>query len=106
MVPSAEPMAIAALSGWTSEQMAGARGRGGKPLYSGDAAGPAPIQDAEAPGAGRGRPISDGRLCRTLRAREIPETMLVRIKSAGHIPMESDPKVVAGALARFFAAAR
>src|ERR1700726_1162913 len=37
-------------------------------------------------------------------AREIPETRLVRIKSAGHIPMENDPKVVAGALAEFFAA--
>jgi pimeloyl-ACP methyl ester carboxylesterase len=38
-------------------------------------------------------------------AREIPETRLVRIKSAGHIPMENDPKV-AGALAGFFAAER
>jgi predicted acylesterase/phospholipase RssA len=37
-------------------------------------------------------------------AREIPETRLVRIKSAGHIPMENDPKAVAGALAEFFAA--
>jgi pimeloyl-ACP methyl ester carboxylesterase len=37
-------------------------------------------------------------------AREIPETRLVRIKSAGHIPMESDPEAVAGALAEFFAA--
>ena len=55
-MPSAEPMAVAALSGWTSEQMAAARERGGKPLYSADAVGPAPIQDAEAPGAGRGRP--------------------------------------------------
>jgi pimeloyl-ACP methyl ester carboxylesterase len=36
-------------------------------------------------------------------AREIPETTLVRIKSAGHIPMENDPKAVAGALAEFFA---
>jgi pimeloyl-ACP methyl ester carboxylesterase len=36
-------------------------------------------------------------------AREIPETQLVRIKSAGHIPMENDPKAVAGALAGFFA---
>jgi pimeloyl-ACP methyl ester carboxylesterase len=35
--------------------------------------------------------------------REIPETRLVRIKSAGHIPMENDRKVVAGALAGFFA---
>ena len=32
-------------------------------------------------------------------AREIPETRLVRIKSAGHILMENDPKAVAGALA-------
>jgi pimeloyl-ACP methyl ester carboxylesterase len=39
-------------------------------------------------------------------AREIPETRLVRIKSAGHIPMENDPKAVAGALAGFFAAER
>jgi hypothetical protein len=37
---------------------------------------------------------------------EIPETMLVRIKSAGHIPMENDPKAAAGALAEFFAAER
>ena len=29
------------------------------------------------------------------------ETRLVRIKSAGHIPMENDPKAVAGALAEF-----
>jgi pimeloyl-ACP methyl ester carboxylesterase len=35
-------------------------------------------------------------------AREIPETKLVRIKSAGHIPMENDPKAVARALAEFF----
>jgi pimeloyl-ACP methyl ester carboxylesterase len=35
---------------------------------------------------------------------EIPETRLVRIKSAGHIPMENDPKAVAGALTEFFAA--
>ena len=37
-------------------------------------------------------------------AREIPETRLV--KSAGHIPMENDPKAVAGALAEFFATQR
>jgi pimeloyl-ACP methyl ester carboxylesterase len=36
-------------------------------------------------------------------AAEIPETKLVRIKSAGHIPMENDPRAVAGALAKFFA---
>jgi pimeloyl-ACP methyl ester carboxylesterase len=36
-------------------------------------------------------------------AAEIPETKLVRIKSAGHIPMENDPRAVAGALADFFA---
>ena len=35
-------------------------------------------------------------------AREVPETRLVRIKSAGHIPMENDPEGVAGALAGFF----
>jgi len=39
-------------------------------------------------------------------AREIPETRLVRIKSAGHIPMKNDAKAVAGALAEFFAAER
>jgi pimeloyl-ACP methyl ester carboxylesterase len=37
-------------------------------------------------------------------AHEIPETRLVRIKSAGHIPRENDAKAVAGALADFFAA--
>jgi pimeloyl-ACP methyl ester carboxylesterase len=37
-------------------------------------------------------------------AREIPKTKLVRIKSAGHIPMENDPHAVAGALGEFFAA--
>jgi pimeloyl-ACP methyl ester carboxylesterase len=36
-------------------------------------------------------------------AREMPETRLVRIKSAGHIPMENDPEGVAGALAGFLA---
>jgi pimeloyl-ACP methyl ester carboxylesterase len=39
-------------------------------------------------------------------AREIPESKLVRIKSAGHIPMENDPKAVAGALAQVFSAER
>ena len=38
--------------------------------------------------------------------RENPETVLVWIKSAGHIPMENDPKAVAGALTEFFAADR
>jgi pimeloyl-ACP methyl ester carboxylesterase len=38
--------------------------------------------------------------------REIPETKLVRIKSAGHIPMENDPQAVAGALSQFFSANR
>ena len=37
-------------------------------------------------------------------ASEIPATRLVRIRSAGHIPMENDPCAVAGALAEFFAA--
>ena len=37
---------------------------------------------------------------------EIPKTRLVRIKSAGHIPMENNPNAVAGALAEFFAAER
>ena len=35
-------------------------------------------------------------------AHEIPETTLIRIKAAGHIPMENNPKAVAGALAEFF----
>ncbi len=39
-------------------------------------------------------------------AREIPETRLIRIKSAGHIPMENEPKAVTGALTEFFAAER
>ncbi len=39
-------------------------------------------------------------------AREIPETKLVRIKSAGHIPMENNPTAVAKALAQFFSAER
>jgi pimeloyl-ACP methyl ester carboxylesterase len=39
-------------------------------------------------------------------ASEIPETKLVRIKSAGHIPMENDPNGVADALAQFFSAER
>ena len=38
--------------------------------------------------------------------REIPKTRLVRIKSAGHIPMENNPNAEAGALAEFFAAER
>jgi pimeloyl-ACP methyl ester carboxylesterase len=37
-------------------------------------------------------------------AAEIPETSLVRIPRAGHIPMENDPAAVAGALAGFFLA--
>jgi pimeloyl-ACP methyl ester carboxylesterase len=37
-------------------------------------------------------------------AREIPETNLVRIKSAGHIPMENEPDAVARTLAEFFTA--
>src|SRR5271168_2521896 len=36
-------------------------------------------------------------------AAEIPATRLVRIRSAGHIPMENAPRAVAGALAAFFA---
>jgi len=36
-------------------------------------------------------------------AREIPNTQLVRIPKAGHIPMENDPAAVARALAGFFA---
>jgi pimeloyl-ACP methyl ester carboxylesterase len=37
---------------------------------------------------------------------EIPETRLVRIKSACHIPMENNAEAVAGALAEFFVAGR
>ena len=43
--------------------MAGARGRCRPPLHDGDAAGSAAVEDAEASGVGRGRPISDNRLC-------------------------------------------
>jgi pimeloyl-ACP methyl ester carboxylesterase len=39
-------------------------------------------------------------------AHEIPAAELVRIKSAGHIPMENDPQAVAGALSQFFSAER
>jgi pimeloyl-ACP methyl ester carboxylesterase len=39
-------------------------------------------------------------------AGEIPETKLVRIKSAGHIPMENNPQAVAEALSQFFSAER
>jgi len=38
-------------------------------------------------------------------AREIPASRLVRIKSAGHIPMENNPQAVARALAEFFSEA-
>jgi len=37
-------------------------------------------------------------------AAEIPSTRLVRIRSAGHIPMENSPAAVASALATFFTA--
>jgi pimeloyl-ACP methyl ester carboxylesterase len=37
-------------------------------------------------------------------AAEIPETRLIRIASAGHIPMENAPATVAGALTEFFQA--
>src|ERR1700740_546989 len=39
-------------------------------------------------------------------ASEIPVTSLVRIKSAGHIPMENDPRAVVRALTEFFIADR
>jgi pimeloyl-ACP methyl ester carboxylesterase len=39
-------------------------------------------------------------------AREIPETRLVRIKSAGHIPMENNALAAADTLSEFFAAKR
>jgi pimeloyl-ACP methyl ester carboxylesterase len=35
-------------------------------------------------------------------AREIPQTVLVRIAAAGHIPMENNPQAVARALIGFF----
>ncbi|WP_276615551.1 alpha/beta fold hydrolase [Nonomuraea basaltis] len=35
-------------------------------------------------------------------AAEIPNTTLVRVPGAGHIPMENDAPAVTGALARFF----
>ena len=62
--------------------------------------GPAPIQDAEAPEDDAFQTVDYAERY----AREIPVSVLVRIKSAGHIPMENDPKAVAGALAEFFAA--
>jgi pimeloyl-ACP methyl ester carboxylesterase len=37
-------------------------------------------------------------------AAEIPETRLVRIRSAGHIPMENDPRAIARALGDLFIA--
>lgn len=39
-------------------------------------------------------------------AAEIPATRLVRIRSAGHIPMENNSRAVASAMAEFFADAR
>jgi pimeloyl-ACP methyl ester carboxylesterase len=36
-------------------------------------------------------------------AAEMPATELIRVPDAGHIPMENDPDLVGGALARFFA---
>jgi len=39
-------------------------------------------------------------------AREVPDTKLIRIPSAGHIPMENEPRAVAQALAEFFTAGR
>jgi pimeloyl-ACP methyl ester carboxylesterase len=86
--------------------LADARGRGGKPLYSGDAAeGPGPIQGAEALGVGEDAPFQTVDYAERY-AREIPETVLVQIKSAGHIPMKNAPKAVAGALVEFFVAER
>ncbi|TDD05724.1 alpha/beta hydrolase [Nonomuraea diastatica] len=35
-------------------------------------------------------------------AAEMPDTTLVRVPGAGHIPMENDPAAVARALANFF----
>jgi hypothetical protein len=64
-----------------------------------------PIQDAEAPGVGRGCPISGSRYAERY-AREIPETVLVRIKSARRIPVKNAPRAAAGALAEFFVAER
>jgi pimeloyl-ACP methyl ester carboxylesterase len=64
--------------------------------------GPAPIQDAEAPEDDAFQTVDYAERY----AREIPVSVLVRIKSAGHIPMENDPKVAAGAQAEFFVAER
>jgi len=44
--------------------------------------------------------------CAERHTREIPETVLVRIKSAGHIPVKNAPRAAAGALAEFFVAER
>ena len=105
--PASEAEIAEYLDPWTDPQgrpvLAGARGRGGQPLHDGDAAGAAAVEDAQASRLGRGRRIPDVDYAERY-AREIPETRLVRIKSAGHIPMENDPKAVAGALAEFFAA--
>jgi pimeloyl-ACP methyl ester carboxylesterase len=67
--------------------------------------GPGPIQDAEALGVGRGSPIQTVDYAERY-TREIPETVLVRIKSAGHIPMKNDPKAGVGVLAEFLVAER
>ena len=85
--------------------MAGARGRLGQPVHHGDAAGSATVEDAQASGLGEDDGFQTVDFAERY-AREIPETRLVRIKSAGHIPMENDAKAVAGALAEFFAAER
>ena len=78
----------------------GARGRGGQPLHSGHAAGLLQSRTPKLLVWGEDDPFQTVDYAER-HAREIPETRLVRIKSAGHIPMENDPKAVAGALAEF-----
>ena len=51
-------------------------------------------------------PISDGRQCRRLRAGDRGNQACPDQVGAGHIPMENDPKALAGALAEFFAVER
>src|SRR5882757_5715222 len=76
-----------------------ARGRRGKPLYSGDAAGPwsNPGRRSSWCGARMHAPFQTVDYAERY-TREIPETVLVRIKSAGDIPMKNDPKAGAGVL--------
>jgi hypothetical protein len=73
--------------------LADARGRGGKSLYSGDAAGPWSNPGRRSSWCGARMP-------------HFRRSTMVWIKSAGNIPMKNDPKAGAGALAEFFVAER